>query len=111
MSKWQKMKTADLEKFLSGLTEKWELWVPYQSNGKWEFGRYDPGKKVVLPGSIIHVSLKELLFPKRRPIATFDDSSKWSLEPVEPPEKPKQSGLQSFAGIQNIQPVLFFYTW
>ena len=89
MSKWQKMNTADLEKFLSDLAEKWELWVPYQNNGKWEFGRYDPGRKVVLPGSIIDVSLKQLLFPKRRPIATFNDSSKWSLEPVEPPEKPR----------------------
>jgi sulfhydrogenase subunit beta (sulfur reductase) len=89
MSKWQKMKTSDLEKFLSVLAKKWELWLPYQAREKWEFSMYDPDKEVVFPDSIIHVSLKQLLFPKRRPIATFDDSSKWSLEPVEPPGKPR----------------------
>ncbi|UCG29340.1 MAG: 4Fe-4S dicluster domain-containing protein [candidate division WOR-3 bacterium] len=89
MNKWYKMKHADMQKFVSALTEKWEVWVPYRIDGKWEFGIYDTGRDLDFPESVIHVSLKNLFFPKRRPIATYDENSKWSLKPVEPEGKPR----------------------
>jgi len=89
MYKWHKIKQVDLQKFVSRLAEKWELWVPCRVNGKWEFGIYDAGKDLEFPESIIHVSLKRLFFARRRPIATYDENSKWSLQPVVPEEKPR----------------------
>jgi len=89
MNKWRKLKTGDLKAYLSGLAEKWELWVPYFNDGKWEFGPYDAGRDIDFPDSIINVSLKQLFFPKRRSIATFDENSSWSLKQVMPLEKPR----------------------
>jgi formate hydrogenlyase subunit 6/NADH:ubiquinone oxidoreductase subunit I len=87
MNKWHEIKTADLKAFLSQLAERWEIWVPYLNEGKWKFGLYDEKKELNFPGSVIHVSAKQLLFPKRRPLATYDDGSTWSLKQVTPPGK------------------------
>lgn len=89
MSKWHKLKTADLRGFLSQLAGKWEVWVPYRNDGKWEFGPYDEEKDLDFPDSIIHVSAKGLLFPKRRPLATYDEESTWSVKGVAPSDKPR----------------------
>lgn len=89
MNKWHKVRQADLQKFVSNLAEKWEVWVPYRLKSKWEFGIYDSGKDLELPESIIHVSLKNLFFAKRRPIATYAVNSKWSLQPVVTVDRPR----------------------
>lgn len=89
MNKWRKLNTSDLKAFLSKLSKKWELWVPYIDDGKWEFDLYDADRDVDFPDSIINVSLKQLFFPKRRPIATYDENSSWSLKPVAPSDKPR----------------------
>ena len=77
MSKWLKMESADMPKYLDQLTTEWELWIPKCENDKWEFGPHDQGQDVAFPESITHTSLKQLFFPKRRPIATFDEQRKW----------------------------------
>lgn len=89
MNKWYKIKHTDLKSFVSGLAEKWEVWVPYRVDGRWEFGIFDDGKDLEFPDSIIHVSLKNLFFAKRRPIARYEEGSKWSLKPVVPEKKPR----------------------
>jgi formate hydrogenlyase subunit 6/NADH:ubiquinone oxidoreductase subunit I len=89
MSEWQKLKAADLKAFLNQLVKKWELWVPYLTDGKWEFGPYDAQKDLEFPDSIIHISAKQLLFPKRRPIAIYDENSKWSVKQVVPVDNPR----------------------
>ncbi len=89
MSNWRRMKRSDLKSFVSRLSETHEVWVPYQADGKWQFGIYDPGKDLDFPESIIHVSLKELFFAKRRPIARYEEDSKWSMQPVVPEDKPR----------------------
>ncbi len=89
MNKWHKIKRTDLQKFVSRLAEKWEVWVPYRADGKWEFGIYDARKDLDFPESIIHVSLKSLFFPKRRPVAKYEEDSKWSLQAVVPEDRPR----------------------
>jgi len=89
MSKWHKIKRADVKNFVAHLSQEWEVWVPYCTDGKWEFGVYDPSKDLAFPESIIHVSLKNLFFAKRRPIATYDEDSKWSLKQVTPGSRPR----------------------
>jgi formate hydrogenlyase subunit 6/NADH:ubiquinone oxidoreductase subunit I len=89
MNKWHKLKRTDLKNFVSRLTGKWEVWVPYRADGKWEFGIYDPDRELEFPESVIHVSLKNLFFPKRRPIAKYEEDSKWSMQPVAADDKPR----------------------
>jgi formate hydrogenlyase subunit 6/NADH:ubiquinone oxidoreductase subunit I len=89
MSKWQKMKSADLQKYLAQLETEWELWVPQRNQDKWGFVLYDRSHEVAFPDSIIHTSLKQLFFPKRRPIGTYDERSQWSFKPVDAREKPR----------------------
>jgi sulfhydrogenase subunit beta (sulfur reductase) len=108
MNKWYEIKAVDIKAFLSQLAERWELWVPYLNDGKWEFGLYDAKRELKFPASIIHVSAKQLLFPKRRPLATYDDDRTWSLKPVTPPSKPRIiMGLHpcDVAGIEYIDRV------
>jgi len=89
MNKWHELKAADLKNFLSQLADKWQVWVPYRNDGKWEFAPYDERRELEFPGSVIHVSVKQLLFPKRRPLATYDEESTWSVKSVTPGEKPR----------------------
>ncbi|UCD19730.1 MAG: 4Fe-4S dicluster domain-containing protein [candidate division WOR-3 bacterium] len=89
MNKWHRIKKTDLQKYVSRLAEKWEVWVPRRVDEKWEFGIYDGAQGLDLPESIIDVSLKNLFFPKRRAIATYDENSKWSMQPVDPEQRPR----------------------
>jgi formate hydrogenlyase subunit 6/NADH:ubiquinone oxidoreductase subunit I len=89
MSKWLKMKSSDMQNYLDQLSADWELWVPKCENDKCEFGCYSTGQDVSFPDSIIHSSLKQLFFPKRRPIASYDEETKWSVKPVDFPQTPR----------------------
>ncbi len=89
MSKWQKATSSDMQKYLDQLSAERELWVPYCDNDKCKFVLYEKGQEVIFPDSIIHTSLKQLFFPKRRPIATFDEQNKWSVKQVGVPQKPR----------------------
>lgn len=64
---------------------------------------------MTFPDSIIHVSLKELFFAKRRPIATYDETCKWSMQSIVPEDKPRIIfGLHpcDVAGIEYMDKVL-----
>ncbi len=88
-SAWKKLTHTDIKKFLNELANSAELWIPQKVNDKWQFKLYDVEKEVAFPESIIHISLKELFFPKRRPIAHFGHGTGWSMTPVEPSERPR----------------------
>lgn len=89
MSGWKFLKTEALGRFLDELAESAEVVVPQKKGAKWGWGGYQPGTEVRLPSSIIDTSAKELFFPRRRPIARFDATSTWNLEPVEAPTAPR----------------------
>lgn len=92
---WKKLQAKDRESLLSDLRRSGELWVPqkrdegHSKRGRWAFKVYDSRGEVHFPESIIDVSVKELFFPKRRPVATFDGQGKWSLKAVEPSSDPR----------------------
>lgn len=88
-SAWKKLKHAHIKQFFSELSDSADLWIPQKVNDKWQFELYDADKEVTFPESIIHISPKQLFFPKRRPIAQFDQGTEWSMTPVEPSEQPR----------------------
>ena len=89
MSEWKKLKRENLKAFLDEISRKTELWIPENINNKWEFAKYDSEKDTNFPENIIDKSAKELFFPKRRTIGTFDTKGKWNLNPVEPGTEPR----------------------
>jgi sulfhydrogenase subunit beta (sulfur reductase) len=86
--RWKFLKDDDLAGFLAELAGGAEVWVPKKTN-KWDWAPFHPGDAVALAPSIVETSAKKLFFPRRRPIATFDTGSKWSVKPVEPETRPR----------------------
>lgn len=84
---WKKLKTGDMKKFLSQLAKDTDMYVPYKTDGKWQFAEYDAEKELAFPPNIIDVSIKSLFFPKRRPIAEYHEDKQWNLTPVELPDR------------------------
>jgi len=89
MSVWKKLKRDNLKAFLDEISLKAELWIPENINGKWKFAIYDSEKDTNFPENIIDKSVKELFFPKRRTIGTFDTKGKWNLNPIETSTEPR----------------------
>ena len=89
MTDWKKLAKADLPAFLAELASQAELVVPREKSGKVRFLPFDSSKPVRFPSSLVDVSLKDVFFPKRRPVAQFDSADKAKLEPVEPRTKPR----------------------
>ncbi len=79
-----KLSADKLNEFLQKISESAELFIPKKVNNKWKFKKYKEENVEELPKNIIHESVKNLFFPKRRPIATFETNKKYSLKPVEP---------------------------
>lgn len=86
---WKKLKTKDMQKFLSYLAEDADVYVPYKTDDRWQFEKYDETKEVAFPPNIIDISVKSLFFPKRRPVAEYHEDKQWDLTPVALPRKPR----------------------
>lgn len=86
---WKKLKTTDMQKFLSHRVKDAEIYVPYKKDGKWEFSEFDAEKELDFPPNIIDVSVKPLFFPKRRPIAEYHEGEQWNLTPAQLPNRPR----------------------
>lgn len=90
MSKaWKKLKADDMKEFLSRLAKDMDVYVPYESGGRWQFEKYDAERDLTFPPHLIDVSIKSLFFPKRRPIARYHEGEQWDLKPVPTPDEPR----------------------